>query len=61
MLDKYLSRDVKASAIDMSEAVHFRSSFRVADGCTDTVARALVRTWVSRFGIPSTITTDRDE
>ena len=31
----------------------------IADGSTGTVARAFIQTWVSRFSVPSTVTTDR--
>ena len=31
----------------------------LTDGSADTVAKAFVQTWVSRIGVPSTVTTDR--
>ena len=31
----------------------------LADICTDTVARAFIDTWISRFGVPLSLTSDR--
>ena len=33
----------------------------IADIITDTVVQAFVKGWISRFGVPSTITTDRGQ
>ncbi len=44
---------VSTSLLDGTEAIP------IADGSADTVARALVQTRVLRFGVSSTITTDR--